>query len=74
MALLNDGQIVEYGTLKELCLLYNSKKKYRVLLEKGEELLLDQNDENINRIATWMKKMNQVEALHSCEPTLETVF
>ncbi|WP_411335835.1 ABC transporter ATP-binding protein [Ruminococcus gauvreauii] len=73
VALLNDGQIVEYGTPKELCLRYNSKKKYRVLLEKGEELLLDQNEENINRIATWMKN-NQVEALHSCEPTLETVF
>ncbi|MCH1984070.1 ABC transporter ATP-binding protein [Ruminococcus sp. OA3] len=73
VALLNDGQIVEYGTPKELCLRYNSEKKYRVLLETGEELQLDQNEENINRIAEWMKG-NQVEAIHSCEPTLETVF
>ena len=73
VALLNDGQIVEYGTPKELCLRYNRDKRYRVLLESGEELVLAQTQENVDRLSELMKS-NQVAALHSCEPTLEHVF
>lgn len=73
VALLNDGQIVEYGTPQELCLRYNQKKRYRVLLENGEELLLEQTQENIERMSAMLLQ-NQVAALHSCEPTLEHVF
>ncbi len=73
VALLNDGQIVEYGTPKELCLRYNRDKRYRVLLESGEELVLAQTQENVDRLSELMKS-NQVAALHSCEPTLESVF
>ena len=73
VALLNDGQIVEYGTPKELCLRYNRDKRYRVLLESGEELVLAQTQENADRLSELMKS-NQVAALHSCEPTLESVF
>ena len=73
VALLNDGQIVEYGTPKELCLRYNRDKRYRVLLESGEELVLAQTQENADRLSELMKS-NQVAALDSCEPTLESVF
>ena len=73
VALLNDGQIVEYGTPKELCLRYNRDKRYRVLLESGEELVLAQTQENVDRLSELMKS-NQEAALHSCEPTLESVF
>ena len=73
VALLNDGQIVEYGTPKELCLRYNQEKRYRVLLEDGETAELTQSEEDIQRLAGWLKD-NQVASVHSCEPTLETVF
>lgn len=73
VALLNDGQIVEYGTPKELCLRYNKEKRYRVLLETGETRELSQSSEDISRLAEWLKN-NQAASVHSCEPTLETVF
>lgn len=73
VALLNDGQIMEYGTPKELCLRYNKEKKYKVLLENGQECVLDQSPENTQQIADWINE-NQVASIHSCEPTLERVF
>ena len=73
VALLNDGQIMEYGTPKELCLRYNKEKKYKVLLENGQEYVLDQSPENTQQIADWINE-NQVASIHSCEPTLERVF
>lgn len=73
VALLNDGQIVEYGTPQELCLRYNKEKRYRILLESGEEIVLEQTPENIRRMSELLQE-NQVAALHSCEPTLESVF
>lgn len=73
VALLNDGQIVEYGTPQELCLRYNKEKRYRILLESGEEIMLEQTPENIRRMSELLQE-NQVAALHSCEPTLESVF
>lgn len=73
VALLNDGQIVEYGTPQELCLRYNQEKRYRIILESGEEIVLEQTPENIRRMSDLLQE-NQVAALHSCEPTLESVF
>ena len=52
---------------------YNTNKRYQVLLDGNEELVLEQNPENIDKIAGWMRK-NQVQRIHSCEPTLESVF
>ncbi len=37
VALLYDGNIVEIGTPKELCLKYNHNKKYKILLEDNKE-------------------------------------
>ncbi|MCI8464848.1 MAG: ABC transporter ATP-binding protein [Lachnospiraceae bacterium] len=73
VALLNDGQIVEYGTPKELCLRYNKEKRYRVLLESGETKELTQSNEDIAKLAQWLKN-DEASSVHSCEPTLETVF
>lgn len=73
VALLNDGQIVEYGTPRELCLRYNKQKRYKVLLENGEEHVLEQTAENMEQLFRWMKD-DQAACVHSCEPTLESVF
>lgn len=73
VALLYQGKIVEFGAPQEICLKYNHDKKYQVLLNNQEHILLEQNPENIHRISDWMQK-NEIQCIHSCEPTLESVF
>ncbi len=73
VALLYQGNIVEFGTPQELCLKYNQKKQYRLLLSDGQEATLDQSPEHALQIAEWMKQ-DKIESIHSCEPTLESVF
>lgn len=73
VALLNEGVIVEYGTPEEICLKYNRIKKYRIQLTDGTKHVLLQGSESAGRIFLWMKE-DKIETLHTCEPTLETVF
>ncbi len=73
VALLHDGEIVEFGSPQEICLKYNRNKKYHVLLAGGREMELAQNPENIVKITRWMEG-DEIMRIHSCEPTLETVF
>ena len=73
VALLNEGVIVEYGTPEEICLKYNRVRKYKVQLTDGTKHLLMQGDDTADRIRLWMKE-DKIETLHTCEPTLETVF
>lgn len=73
VALLYQGTIVEFGAPQELCLKYNHDKKYQVLLNNHEKIILEQNPESANKISDWMKR-NEIQCIHSCEPTLESVF
>ena len=73
VALLNKGVIVEYGTPEEICLKYNRIKKYRVQLTDGTKHVLLQSADTAGRISLWMNE-DKIETLHTCEPTLETVF
>lgn len=73
VALLNEGTIVEYGTPKEICLKYNKVRKYSIQLDDGSEHLLEQNEKSIGQINSWMSE-NKIQTIHSCEPTLESVF
>ena len=73
VALLYQGEIVEFGSPQELCLKYNHDKRYQILLDDRKEIILEQSPENIRKIAEWMEK-DQVQCIHSCEPTLESVF
>ena len=73
VALLNEGCIVEQGEPREVCLKYNTKKQYRILLDDRKEVVLPQSEESAGQIARWIKE-NRIEAIHSCEPTLEHVF
>jgi len=74
VALLYQGNIVEFGTPQEICLKYNREKRYHLLLNGSkEELVLEQNPENAEKISEWMRK-DMILCLHSCEPTLESVF
>ena len=73
VALLNEGVIVEYGTPEEICLKYNRIKKYRVQLTDGTKHILLQGADTAGPISLWMNE-DKIETLHTCEPTLETVF
>jgi len=73
VALLNDGVIVEFGTPQEICLRYNTNKKYKLVLNDGKGLTLEQNKDDLSKMNELLL-MNKVESLHSCEPTLENVF
>lgn len=73
VALLHKGEIVEYGTPKDLCLKYNKDKTYRVLLDDQKEYEIKQSTSEMELLHTWLKE-DKVLTLHSCEPTLESVF
>ncbi len=73
VALLNEGVIVEHGVPKEVCLKYNKTRQYRVQLVTGAEKVLLHSDETSKQIHEWMSQ-DQLLTIHSCEPTLETVF
>lgn len=73
VALLNEGVIVEYGTPQDICLRYNKEKKYRILKSNKEEIVLTHTEENIKKLNQWLID-DEVISIHSCEPTLESVF
>lgn len=73
VALLNEGEIVEIGKPSDICLKYNNKRKIILRLSSGEEMELSHDTSSAKKIYELMQE-NQVEAIHSSEPNLETVF
>lgn len=73
VALLNEGTIVEYGVPKEVCLRYNKNKSYQIQLTSGHERIVPHSASSAEQIARWMMQ-DELVSIHSCEPTLETVF
>ena len=73
IALLHEGNIVEYGRPEEICRRYNHQNKLKLFLKNGEIISL-KNDENIPKAIEPYFKESLVEAIHSTEPSLETVF
>ncbi|WP_426348667.1 ABC transporter ATP-binding protein [Alloiococcus sp. CFN-8] len=73
IALLHEGRIVEYGKPEEICRRYNHQNKLQLFLKNGETVFL-KNDENVPKAIEPYFKENLVEAIHSTEPSLETVF
>lgn len=73
VALLNQGSIIEYGKPTDICRKYNHLNQLRVTLKDGEVIIL----ENSSASAPVMKEYLEqgiIEAIHSTEPTLESVF
>lgn len=73
VALLNEGEIVEIGKPSDICLKYNHKKKIILRLSSGEEMELSHDATSAKKIYELMLE-NTIEAIHSSEPNLETVF
>lgn len=73
VALLNQGEIVEFGTPHEICGRYNHQNKLVIQTKDGEEVTLSNQAESALALADYMSK-EQVQSIHSTEPNLETVF
>lgn len=73
IALLNDGNIVEYDEPKEICRRYNHQKRILVHLYNGTDLVLAQDKESMEQLARYWEQ-EAIETIHSTEPNLETVF
>lgn len=73
IALLNEGSIVEFGVPEELCRKYNKENTITILGRDGITVTFTNHPDSANRIAEFFTK-NNVEAIHSSEPNLETVF
>ncbi|MDE6759441.1 MAG: ABC transporter ATP-binding protein [Lachnospiraceae bacterium] len=73
VALLNEGQIIEYGKPVDICRKYNYLNKFRVTLKDGEMVLLENSSASALQMKEYLEK-DAIEAIHSTEPTLESVF
>lgn len=73
VALLNEGEIVEYGNPKEVCRKYNHQKKLLLHLHNGEDIVLKHDKADLQKLIEYLEK-EEVETIHSTEPNLETVF
>lgn len=73
VALLNDGEIVEYGEPDALCRKHNTVKNVKLLLKNGRDIELPCDGTSARVISDYFTD-NMVESIHSSEPDLETVF
>lgn len=73
VALLNEGNIVEMGRPSDICRKYNNRKKILLHLTSQEDLELIHEASSAEKICELLRE-NQIEAIHSSEPNLETVF
>ena len=73
VALLHEGNIVEYGNPMQICRKYNHQNRIKILLKSGEMLTID-NDKNSAPYISEYLQNNMIDTIHSTEPNLETVF
>ena len=73
IALLNEGEIVEYGNPKEVCRKYNHQKMLMLHLYNGEDIVLKHEPSAILELKRYLEN-GELETIHSTEPNLETVF
>ncbi len=73
VALLNEGEIIEYGKPTDICRKYNYLNKFRVTLKDGEMVILENSSASALQMKEYLEK-GVIEAIHSTEPTLESVF
>lgn len=73
VAMLNKGEIVEYGPPREVCQRYNHQNKIDLQLHSGQRIDIINSPESADLIRDYFRN-GQVKAIHSTEPNLETVF
>lgn len=73
IALLSEGNIMEYGAPTDICRKYNHLNRLCVTLKGGEVISVKNGSASAQQIKEYLEK-ELIEAIHSTEPTLETVF
>lgn len=73
VALLHEGEIIEYGNPEEICRKYNHQNRIKILLKNGEKVTFQNESKAAGKIKELFRS-EQVESIHSTEPNLETVF
>ena len=73
IALLNQGEIIEYGNPKDICRRHNTQEQFTIVLQNDETIVLPNAPESGEEIGNLIKRKN-VKSIHSSEPTLEDVF
>lgn len=73
VALLHQGEIVEYGNPEKVCRKYNHQNCICILLKNGKTIKLPNESGAAETISDYFRS-DQVESIHSSEPNLETVF
>lgn len=73
VALLFEGEIIEYGSPKAICLKHNLENKITITLKNGELVDVEHSPRAGEEIAKYFAK-DEVVAIHSAEPNLENVF
>ena len=73
IALLNQGEIIEYGKPEDICRKHNKQEQFTIVLQNGETIVLPNSPEYGGKIGNLIKSKN-IKSIHSSEPTLEDVF
>lgn len=73
IALLYNGSILERGTPAQICQRYNHLNKLRITLKDETVVILENGKASAAAIKEYLEK-EKIAAIHSTEPTLETVF
>lgn len=73
VALLNQGSIIELGTPGEICRKYNHLNQLKITLKNGDIVVLENGSRAAGPLCKYLEE-NKVAAIHSTEPTLESVF
>lgn len=68
VSLLYEGKLVETGRPADLIRKYYSDKRVRICYQDGQEQEIAYDE------LTQLDKIEEIETIHSCEPTLEDVF
>ena len=73
ITLLSEGSIIEYGKPTDICRKYNHLNRLQLTLKGGEMVSLENSSASALKVKEYLEE-EQIEAIHSTEPNLETVF
>lgn len=73
VGLLSNGRLIEYGEPAEICRKYNHLNRLQITLKNNETVSLPNDSTAAAPLADYLEK-EEIAAIHSTEPTLESVF
>lgn len=73
IVMINEGEIVEHGSPREICRRYNHRRMLKIHLSDGSDIQLAHDENAADKVAELIKN-GRAETIHTTEPDLETVF